>query len=128
MLVACFTISNGEKTWARNANSVPWRSCWEPRRSVPKPILRRLRCITCRPCRAPPETSRSLSWLTFGRPSLSPSSSRAQMVARVGTTKASLAATALAASSSIRVACSMERTPSSAQRLIALAGWQCAIT
>ena len=47
----------------------------------------------------------------------------AKIVTRVGTTKAPAEAAASAASASIRVPCSIERTPSAAQRRTALAVW-----
>ena len=52
----------------------------------------------------------------------------AKIVTSVGTTKAPAAATASAASASIWVPCSIERTPSSAQRRAAFAVCAWAIT
>ncbi len=121
-------ISIAGRTCARSVNSVVWRTCCAPSRSVPRPIFTPARFMISSPAMARSPMRRSLSMPTAGKPSLSPSSDRAASVAMVGTAKAPRSATKSAVSRSMSVACSMERTPNAAERRTASAGWQCVAT
>ena len=95
---------------------------------MPKPILTPALRILSRPDNACLYAYSAFSRLTAEKPSSLPVSTSAKMTTIVGTMYAPRSATNFAVSSSISVPCSIERTPNSTQRRIALAGWQCAAT